>query len=543
MFGRMGDNVAESLRTWWRGGPDLKKALKNEAIEDIPNAVHKAKLHRGEASARITKTMDDAYDDIIKDLRQRTQNIKDAESELGRVSRARAKIKRDMDDATREAEFWRMKAQRLGGTDSADAAMENYYRQQRRADSLADDLVRETEEVKRYKGKLDEQMFEKQELQNLFSAIEDSPQAALTQIKSSPDIRSRFPTLGSYVRRAETAMNEKAQILGSTSRYIDGDEYKFAKEYLREVHPNLGKGSARGRYAQNWMANPRNLTRLEELALNRKFQKFLDIDVGGKASREALRGLGRKELVSKLGMPAATIGLTLGPLAVMSWFSDNSEEMVADAGIAGSENRSFKASDLGAVIQRQTSQAVVAIQDAINDAESEFGKDPEKAAMTVATVIAENKEVIDKNLARWTIVINSADDPEAARRAGVHLQKYSEKIGKQMASLEKLTGEHLRLSKTPDQGLAGDVGRRQGFNPAHVKGIQSYLSKRFPGVAPTGRLDGPTVQALRELEQKFDTLGNTGRFTGSRLLVRPKEGHLIELNDLINLEKMLQRGR
>lgn len=543
LFGRLGDDVVKGLKNFWRGGPDLKKALRLDAVEDIPDTIHKAKLHRGKAAQQITKKMDDAYDEVVKDLRQRTQNIKDAESELGRVSRSRNKIKRDLDNAQRDAEYYRAKASRLGDGPDADAATENYYRNQRRVDSLEDDLLREAEDVRMYREKLEQQMTEKKELENLFSALEDSPQSALSQIKYNPEIRSKFPVLGAYARKAEDAIGHKSQILNSASRNINND-YKFGKEYLRDIHPYLGKGGRTGDYADNWMANPQNLTKLEEMMRNRRFSKYLNIDEGSKAAREALRGLGRKELIGKLGVPLTSVATIAGPMAVMSWLDDNAPEVAAESGHVSSYLKGFKSSDLGEQIRAQTLNAVEATQDAMHDVEDNMHSDPTAAVSTSINTLINSKAIIDKNLGRWQLVVMSSNDKEAATRAGQELQAYSHQLGKRVAGLEHLTGEHLKRSQTPrDTGLAGDVRRKPTrFDRNHVKSIQTYLSRKFPEVAPTGILDRPTIQALRKLEREFDELGNTGRFSSIRLLVRPKENHLIELQDLINLEKVLHRG-
>lgn len=533
LFGRLGDDVAGALKRWWRGGPDLSKALKHEAIEDIPDAVHKAKLFRGKMADDISRRVRAGREGVFKELNTRSAELKRLREEYGRANRALRKTQKDLEIAKSRRDYSRMRGNE-----------ERFYEQERVVDALEQDLARQSEDVMGLKGTYDNALMDKKVLENYYSALKDSPQSAITNIKANPRIQGEFPSLGNYVDEVEDALVTKNQILNSTSRNIANDS-RFAKEYLREIHPNLGKDVGAGVYARNWMANPKNMEKLEQLRLSRKFRKFLDVEEGGKAAREALRGLSRKEIISKLGLPAASIALTAGPLAVMSWFDEEQDEMVAESGSASSTLKSFKANDLGAVIQRQTLQAVNTIQDALHDAETEFGENPSKAAETLTTVLVENKAVIDNNLARWELVIRSSDDPRAAQLAGQRLSEYSREIGKQLVSVEQLTAAHLQKSKTPDVPQGGGIAgnRPTQLDPEHIKSVQSYLSGRFPNVAPTGQLDRPTVQALRALEQQFDRMGNTGRFTSTRLLVRPKEGHLIELQDLKNLEKMLQRGR
>ena len=525
LFGRMGDDVASALKNLWRGGPKLGKALEHKALEDIPDAVHKAKLFRGKIADDIARKVKSGHEGIYKEIQTRSAHIQRASDEFGRANRALVKTEKSLNDARRNRDYHRMRGNE-----------ERYYEQHQLAESLERDLLRQREHVGGLKGMLDDKIMNKQVLENFYSAAKSSPQSAIKNIKANPQLQGEFTSLGRYVDEIEDALVTKNQIINSASKNLSSD-YRFAKEYLNHIHPSLDKSSSYGVYANNWMANPKNMTKLEELRVNKKFQRFLDIDVGGKAARESLRGLGRRELAAKLGLPVATIALTAGPLAVMSWLDSESDEVAAESGQTAANLKGFVASGPGAPIQKRALQAVANIQAALIDADAEISKNP-VAAINIVNTIVKNKAIIDESLSKWETVIDSADNADTAKTVGQELQKYSKDIEKRLGNITQIVGQHAGM----EPGRAGNIVRPK-LTSDRIKGIQSYLANKFPEVAPTGKLDRPTIQALRMLERKFDTLGETGRFTSTRLLVRPREGHLIELQDLQKLEKMLQKGR
>jgi len=63
----------------------------------------------------------------------------------------------------------------------------------------------------------------------------------------------------------------------------------------------------------------------------------------------------------------------------------------------------------------------------------------------------------------------------------------------------------------------------------------------FPYVAPTGIMDEPTQEALKQLEQKLNQLAGTQRFT--KLIYRPNSNHLMKVNDIINLQNSVKKNR
>lgn len=536
LFGRIGDDVGGALKRLWGKNPNMAKAMRHDALEDIPDAVHKAKLFRGKIADDITTKVRTGKEGIVKELNARSADIKNASMEYGRSGRALRKTEKGLNDARRNRDYH-----------SARGNQERAFEQNSLADSLEADLARQREEVLGLKSVLDDKILDKGVLANYYTAIKTSPQSAMVNIKTNAELQGKFPSLGGFIDVAENSLVHKNQIINSVSGNLGNDAH-FVKEYLKKIHPNLNRSTAAGgTYANNWMANPKNTTKLEELMSNNKFRKFLDIDAGSKAAREAARGLSRSQMAKMLGVPVASIALTAGPMAVMSWFDAAEGPTQTELASVKVELDGFNASDLGQVIKRQTEEAMANIDQAFDGAAAALSIDPANAAEATLNTILTNKAVIDKNLTRWNSVIRSSDDADQALKSGRDLQKYSHDMDIRLAQLESMTGEHLKRSRTPgvDYGLAGNIRTKDKARPAptsaNIKAIQSYLGERFQDVAPTGQLDRPTVKALRVLEREFDTLGETGRFTQLGLLVKPEDKHVIELKDLKNLERILRK--
>jgi len=328
------------------------------------------------------------------------------------------------------------------------------------------------------------------------------------------------------------------QIFESVSRNIRNDR-KFFNEYIKEIYPHLNRDTKMGIYAKNWMANPENARKLMELQVNKKYMaKLLDL-THGKEFRESLAGLTSGQIARKLKIAGVAGAGLAGAIAFMTWFDDESEEIVKQTSSVDASLSSFRATGLGAVIVKETREALRKINQSTGNTEISLGTSPEKGGPDYIKTLVEQKAILDKNLGRWSVVVRSTDNKNAAIEAGEALKQYSANLERQLGDVGRLTGSTERPGRTVEPSVAGDI-RREPVSRERIKSVQNWLSSRFPMVGPTGNLDRPTVRALKMLEREYDRLGTTDRFSSGRLLVRPNEGHLIEVGDLSELDKRMR---
>jgi hypothetical protein len=562
--------VLTGLKNWWRGAPDVAKIMKSEAIENIPDVTHKAKIWSEKLTKDFVKGIEESMAGAIKNINGEIDSLsiaaREAKREWRQAETAFSTVETLVNDATAKA----VKAR--GAARDADLVAKKYIQEIEDLHQANMDVPRgieleleraaiKSQSAKRsYKYWSDiaasnqtklarkRQIMEANEeawklardkeakLLDYLQRIETSPQSVAQEVVSNPGIAQEFKSLGSWVRAGGKSIDEKHQIMKATSRYIRSSDRKFVKEYITEVYPNAKAGRP---VAMRWLANPENATRLEGLRHSKKFRELLIELEHGKEFRESLRGLTSSQIARKLKIAGvAGAGLT-GAVAFMTWFDEEGDEIAEQTTDAVSKIDSFRPSGLGAIIVQETKKALKTINKAKGTTESGLSKKPEKAAPVYIKTLIEQKAILDKNLARWNIVVRSADNPDTAREVGDALVIYSKTLEKQLGDVGRLTETTKRPGTTPEPGIAGDI-RREPISRERIKSVQNYLSAEFPTVGPTGNLDRPTIRALKILEREYDRLGRTDRFSSGRLLVRPDERHLIELGDLKQLDERMQ---
>jgi hypothetical protein len=559
--------VITGIKNWWRGGPDIAKITKTELIENIPDSVHKARLWASKLTDEVAGGMDDAVKAIDREIgeyrvaaREAYGHLRQAENQLIKLEeeyssllktskhyqrladdaeQAAHGIARVNDDIMREKGYIPVSRQTM--LENQAIKSRQYKRQAQRAAEEARDrakAVTRSQDIRNTaKQNYDIASSKHKGLSDYAHKIKTFPQEVAKEIADNPDIGRNFRSLDNWFAAATNNINTKNQILKSTSRYIRSSDKKFFSEYAKEVYPGIKKGD---RISMLWMANPENRTRLAFLARNKKFlDKIMELE-HGKEFRESLRGLTKAQIARKLKIAGvAGAGLT-GAIAFMTWFDEEGDNIEEGSSKAGSDIGGFEASGLGAVILDETKKAIETINKATKNAEVELGKNPKTVAPNYIKILVQQKAIIDKNLGRWDVVIRSATDKNAAIAAGEVLKSYSADLERQLNDVGKLTGSLERPGKTVEPGVAGDI-RKKPMSMEQIKGVQNWLSSRFPTVAPTGTLDQPTIRALKMLEREYDRLGTTDRFSSGRLLVRPDEGHMIEVSDLTRLDERMQK--
>lgn len=388
------------------------------------------------------------------------------------------------------------------------------------------------------KGRYDIAKFKHEKLLDYAHKIRTSPQDVAKELTANPEIGRDFGSLGNWFLSATSDINKKNKVLKSTSRYIKSSNRKFFNEYAREVYPGIKGGDEASAL---WMANPQNRSRLASLSRNKKFMDAVTELHYGKEYRESLTGLTKSQLSRKLKIVgAAGVGLT-GAVAFMSWFDDESSEVIRQTAKTTADIGTLDSTGLGAVILQDTRKALKTINEATSKTEIDFGKEPERAGPEYIKTLVQQKAILDKNLASWDTVVKSSNDQGAAIAAGESLKSYSKDLESKLNDVMKLAKIPERPGRTPEPGIAGSISGGKATRE-HIKSVQDYLSSKFPTVGPTGNLDRPTIRALKSLEREYDRLGNTDRYSiGGGLLVRPDTGHLIELKDLKQIDEIMKQ--
>jgi len=535
LFKGLGEAALKRLKYLWRGSGDIAKTLKGSQLEDIPNAVHKMKLFRSRANDALESGYAKGRDIMRREYQTRAAETKRLYDELGRRQRGLQKLRRELRTLENNADYYERLAATTAREDYANMYAAKAMDAKQRVGGVKADLIEYIEDLKGLRGTYNNHLLEKQIMGNLYSGVKKDPQGVISTIKQNTEIQGRFPSLGSWVDEIEGAALNKERIFKSVSKNL-GSDVAFSKEYLKNIHPFLDGGDE---YAKNWMANPQNASKLMELVRTKKLGKYLNIGAGPEAARAALKGLTRRELAKKLGISVAATAAILGPLQFMGWFDESSKAVTARSNDLSESLKSFRASGEGNRIVAETIQAIQNIEHSSKVVQRGMSINPERAGQRYVNDIITNKAIIDKNLQRWDVVIDSADDKEAAQHAKQVLSVYSKTLAKNL-------NEVNTIAQGRPGGIAGDRPQPRGkISREHIKGIQNYLRNRqgrsFQSVAPTGNLDKPTVSSLRSLEKEYDSISDSNRFSGKRLLVRPNEGHLIELEDLIKLDKVMNK--
>jgi len=508
-FKGLGGNPLRAIKNWWRGTPNLTKALRREALEDIPDSVHKAKVFSKSVDEAVLKSKNNLHKQVLR-YRKETET---AAAELRRHEAILQRYKRERADLSIPEYTDKLEPQAL----------------KHRLDELEFDIAEKNDAVAALRQNL--KFVEKKhvQLKGAYVNLNRNPQQAVRQIRNDPHF-AEDTELMIHLDEMAIPLATKQQILNSTSRHIGSDK-KFVQEYLTVVRPYLKKGDDVGMYANNWMANPRNRTRLEELKQSRKMGKILrETEIGDKKTREALSDLGVGGLASKLKVGAGMAASLVIPVAIMSWFDDSAEGIQTGANQARVGLDGLSVSGEAKNIVERARVAFDDTQDAIGDANRGFGSDPGAAVEKYVARLMKNQKIIDQCVADWGVVISSSDDKDAATGVKQQLQNLSTKIATELAKVEKIT------NKGSDSG----AGKTRTITKEKILGIQRFLrdqsifKQRFTHIAPSGELDKSTIEAIRRVEQELNKLEKTDEFTG--LLYDSSINHLVSAEDLKKLE-------
>ena len=553
------------IKNWWRGGPDIAKITKTELIENIPNSVHKAELWASKLTDEIRSGMSSAVNAVSKEVKYYDSFAGRAHEELRQAQKELIRLTKSANDADLKAKHFieltkdfENAAQTIARENDQIRAireipisritlLENTAMKAREAARKANHF---TEIASREAGNLVEQKrirdaaeesykvakSKHEKLLDFAHRIKTSPQDVARELAEDPSIGKEFRYLDDWFEAARSNINIKNQILNSTSRFINSSKNKFFKEYATEVYPGIKRGD---KISLMWMANPQNRTRLAELSRSKKFiDKMLELE-HGKEFKESLRGLTKAQIARKLKITGAAGAALAGAVAFMTWFDEEGDEIAQTSSKISGDINSFIPSGLGAVIVNDTRSAIEKINSATKELKTSLSNNPEKSAPEYVKTIIQQKAILDKNLERWDVVVRSADNKEAASAFGQSLSEYSKYLETQLNDVGKLIGSAEKPGRTvkPTEIAKSTLSRDR------VKAVQNYLSERFPMVGPTGNLDKPTVRALKVLEKEYDRYGNTDRFSSGHLLVRPNEGHIIDVTDLKNLDERMKKYR
>jgi hypothetical protein len=395
---------------------------------------------------------------------------------------------------------------------------------------LDDALQSQINTVREKERLLNQLNIELSELGALNKAVTEKDfKTVIEMTKLNPDIALKYPSLARSLSKLTNVGGDMELISNALSKNL-GNDRKFVKEYLKKIHPFVGKSA----YSDAWMANPQNAAKLEEMLRSRKFGKYLELESGSKSARESLSKLNRMHLAKTLGVSAASIGAVGAPALMMDWFDDNSEDLSERSQEVSEQASKFRAVGVGLKVLEETMAAAEKIRKAEEEARSTMERDPAAATQKYVDTLIDQKSIIDRNLKKWDYVVRSSDNPQGAQQAKVAFEQLSKHVDEELAKASD-------IAEGKADGLAGDVS---GLNKDNVKAIQDYIKGRFTGagISPTGVLDRPTLQALKQLQREYDRLGDTGgRISQKGIIINEKEGHLIMLDDLKKLDQLIRK--
>jgi len=267
----VGVDASKYIKQLLRSGPDVRSALKTSPIEEISNDIHKMRLHRGKLEDSFETSYRKGRDFINKDLKELRGKLKAHELEIGRANRDLRKAKRDARAAEEAADRFR----NLGN--NAQEHLRPMYRvkaldAEKRLEGLVSDIGVAEEELGQLRFVFNNTKQEHSALSQLYAKTESDPQSVISIIRANPNIQGQFPSLGAWFSEIKNIAKDKEQIYKSVSKHINNDR-KFVKEYLKYIKPN-----EKTEFAENWMMNPQNSSKLQELIFTKKFEKYLDLD-------------------------------------------------------------------------------------------------------------------------------------------------------------------------------------------------------------------------------------------------------------------------
>lgn len=310
------------------------------------------------------------------------------------------------------------------------------------------------------------------------------------------------------------------------------DDRKFFEEYLHMKDLKKQGNETAG----FWFANVDNKKKLDQLIFDKDKYRKLGLIEDPEKIRETLSKMQRTDAAVALGLPAAA--LTGIAYAYFTWADDNVKEIQYKSETLVDKLNNLEVSGAGENVLLDAKNAVAAINGSSERIDTLL-HDPKNSAGEIGKsteILRLGKEKLDVNLQKWGNVVNNSTDPDTAKAVGSALKSFSNDVGDRLNKLADKVGMP-RSKQAPD--VAGPstpsmAGQRKTTRE-DIIALQEYLSDTDPRIGPTGVLDSATIGMLKQLESKYNRLGNTNDFTG--LLVNPEEGMAISLEDLKGLLK------
>ena len=344
------------------------------------------------------------------------------------------------------------------------------------------------------------------------------------------------PSSWSDFNAVQATIEQQAQTLKQVEEsVVSGTNRQFVNKYL-SLDPNEKKA---------FLLNDDNYNRFQ--ALRGKGLKDLlayDNDYTKAPFFKSISGLTTGDKIKNwllgVGVPAGAIVGASKVLDVFDWFSSNHTQTSYTAEELLSELGGLEVTGDGVQIIEAVKQSLNNINNAAQSAHQAFANDPQTAIQSYLTVCG--KEVISLNnaLGQWGAVVSSCSDQSKAQKVGNDLAACVKGLVDSYTQLAQKMGIDVPSTQiaTPQapKGVSG-IGEGPVVKDLNIVKIQGFLSTF--GVQPTGVLDKPTIDALRELEGQLNERGDTHSFSGA--FVVPELHWVVKYDALMEALRRIQK--
>ena len=139
---------------------------------------------------------------------------------------------------------------------------------------------------------------------------------------------------------------------------------------------------------------------------------------------------------------------------------------------------------------------------------------------------------MSESLKKWSFVIQSSINRDAATNAGSMLKNTVDKVASQLG--------HIGSTVGVTAGAAASGVQAKGLEDPNILQLQGFLKSNYKfNIQESGKLDKLTVNALRKLEKDFNNRSGDRRFTG--LFVIPEQGYVINYNDFLEAGRRIAK--